>query len=164
MEQQNKSTGKLTDKAFSRLAFISFFAIFICIVCLCSTTFAWFTDSSESKSNEINIATDCLITVSVASSDGTLLDGIEDGAELSADEEYTVTVSLPANTASGYCIIHVGDNSYYSEYIVRHEDPEAHTVTFTLKVGTAQTVTFESHWGIYARESDVLNGGELLIP
>ena len=53
MEKQNNKTDKLTDKAFSRLVITSVIGILVCIACLCSTTFAWFTGATESNTNTV---------------------------------------------------------------------------------------------------------------
>ena len=63
MEQQN--TEKLSDKAFARLALTSILGILVCIICLCSTTYAWFTGSVRVKGNKFKAADMCLISVSV---------------------------------------------------------------------------------------------------
>ncbi len=49
MEQQNNR--KLSDKVFARLALTSILGILVCIICLCSTTYAWFTGSVQVDSN-----------------------------------------------------------------------------------------------------------------
>lgn len=163
MEEQNKTTEKLTDKAFSRLVLMSVLAILICIVCLCSTTYAWFTDNVPSNGNQIKSAESCDLSVTVTHS-GIELTEIENGVELVADEVYTVTLTLPSGSASGYCLIEADGNVYYSEYIARHTDETAQTVSFTVKVKETQTVTFTKRWGIYSDDCNVVNGGELLIP
>ena len=45
MKKQNNE--KLSDKAFARLALTSILGILVCIICLCSTTYAWFTGSVQ---------------------------------------------------------------------------------------------------------------------
>ncbi len=163
MKKQNKTTDNLTDKAFSRLVLTSILGIFVCIVCLCSTTFAWFVESADSDGNKIKMAERCALTVTVTQ-DKTVLQNIESGIELKAGLEYTVTLVLPPNTSSGYCLITAGDSTYYTEYIQGHKDEGARKLSFKLMVKTTQEVTFISHWGIYARESDVGADGILLIP
>ncbi len=157
MEEQNKVTESLSDKAFSRLLLTSVLGIVICIACLCASTFAWFSDSAPSKGNEIKMAENCLLSVTVSLNDVPLT-GIENGVELTAGETYRVVLSLPANTASGYCLITAGGRTYYTDYILRHSNAEPQTVSFTLTVKETQTVKFTSRWGIYAAESDVENG------
>ena len=62
MEKQN--TEKLSDKAFARLALTSILGILVCIICLCSTTYAWFTGSVPNDNNKIQTADACLLSVS----------------------------------------------------------------------------------------------------
>ena len=162
MEEQNEKEEVLTDKAFSRMLLTSVLGILFCIVCLCSTTFAWFTDSAPSAQNEINVADECLLSVTVTES-GEELENIESGVLLEAGKEYTVKLSLPSGSASGYCMIVAGDNTYYSDYIARHSETEPQTVVFTLTVGEDRTVVFKPHWGIYSKDADVVDG-KLLIP
>ena len=47
------SKEKLTEKAFKQSIILSFLSIFLCIVALCSTTFAWFTDEVSTGNNKI---------------------------------------------------------------------------------------------------------------
>ena len=162
MEQQKQNNEKLTDQAFSRLLTTSILGILACIVCLCSTTYAWFSDTAPSRGNEIKMAEECLLTVEVTDGD-LVLSGIEEGVMLEAGVSYTVTLTLPANSSSGYCLVLVGDHSYYTDYIARHSDPAPQTRSFTLISETSQTVRFEIRWGIYAQESDVQDG-ILILP
>lgn len=163
MEQENKKIDKLTDKAFSRLVVTSIIGIFMCIVCLCSTTFAWFKDDAPSEGNRIQMADECLLAVTV-SKDGTPIEGIENGVALEAGV-YDVTLSLPGNTASGYCLITAGGVNYHTDYIVRHTE-DMKEISFKLVVDTAQTVVFTPRWGIFTGESDIVESDppELRIP
>ncbi len=158
LKKQKTNTDQLTDKAFSRLVLTSILGILVCIVCLCSTSYAWFSDEAPSNKNEIKTAGECLLTVTVNDQTNAVLEGIEDGVELKADTEYTVTLSLPSDTASGYCLITADGVSYYTDYIARHSSGEVKTLSFTLTVAEDQVVVFTPRWGIYAGESNVLNG------
>ena len=156
MQKQNNNTQKLTEHTFSRLMLSSVLGILLCIVCLCSTTFAWFSDSVPSAHNNIATAADCLLTVTV--SDGTsVLEDIEEGVSLKAGVEYVVTLSLPADTASGYCLIEADGVAYRSDYIRRHNDSAPRELSFILTVGEDKAVTFTTRWGIYSAECSVEN-------
>ena len=156
MENQTKNHDKLTDKAFSRSVIISIIGIVICIICLCSTTYAWFTESLPSQGNEIKMAEECLLSITLTK-EGIPLEVVEDKVELEARVPYTVTLSLPKNSASGYYIITAEGKSYYTDYIARHQDDEPHTVTFELTAETDRLVTITPRWGIYVQESDVVD-------
>lgn len=159
MKQQNND--RLSDKTFTRLIVSSVLAILACLVCLCSTTWAWFTDS-VSYQGTIKTAEQCLLSVSVYEGD-TALDNVESGVTLKKDVVYTVKLSLPKDSGSGYCELHANGNKYRSDYLLRHENEQAETLAFTLTVSEDREVTFSVRWGIYAGESDVVNG-TLQIP
>ena len=161
MAQQN-TTKKLTDKAFSRLIILAVSGILLSIFCLCSTTYAWFVASIPNTGNAIQTADECLLAVSV-SRDGSELERIEDGVALEAGVPYSVTLTLPSDSASGYCLVTAGGEVYYTAYLARHNDPEPKSVSFTVMVGSAQTIKFTPKWGIYAGESDLVDGA-LFIP
>lgn len=161
MEKQNNE--KLSDKAFSRLALTSILSILICITCLCSTTYAWFTGSVQSGDNKIQTADACLLSVSVYK-DGTekaIID-TENAATLDCEGTYTVTLTLPKESASGYLVLTVNGQKYYSDYLQGNDDIEQ-TLTFTLNVLAARSVTFTARWGIYSGECHVKNGETLTI-
>ena len=166
MEKENTNKSALMDKAFSRLLIPSMCAIFICIICLCSTTFAWFTESVPSEGNQINMAEECLLTVTVTREyDGFVFENIDQGIELEADVNYIVTLELPENTASGYCTITTTDGkTYYSDYIARHQDGQPRIDSFVLTVENTQILTFTKKWGIYSRESDEVSYSYMIIP
>ena len=84
---------KVTEKHLRRVLISSICSILLCMTCLASTTWAWFTVSIENTDNVIQIAT---ATASVQISPAAETD--ENGAYiLNAGEDYTVTV-----TVSGY--------------------------------------------------------------
>ena len=158
-ENQNTENNK-SDKAFNRLVFTSVLSIILCLMLLCSTTYAWFTDDLTHTGNEIKTAEKCLLSVTVVDSvTGLELENIENGVTLEANVPYEVTISLPKDSASGYCVVSVGANQFFSDYLVRHTEDTAKTLTFTvLCEDTFADVTFKSHWGIYSRQGDVVDG------
>ena len=163
MEQQNKE--KLSDKAFARLALTSILGILVCIICLCSTTYAWFTGSVPNDNNKIQTADACLLSVSVYKDDAeeTLATvNTENPVTLDCEGTYTVTLTLPKESSSGYLVLNVGGQEYYSDYLQGNNDNDQ-TLTFTLNVETAKSVTFTARWGIYSGECHVKNGETLTI-
>ena len=86
----------------------SVLGILACIICLCSTTYAWFTGSVQADSNTLKAADACLISVSVYK-DGTeeaVID-TENPVTLECEGTYTVTLTLPKESASGYLVLTV---------------------------------------------------------
>ena len=161
MEQQNRE--KLSDKAFARLAITSILGILVCIICLCSTTYAWFTGSVQGNSNKIQTADACLLSVSVYKdgAEKAIID-TENSATLECEGTYTVTLTLPKESSSGYLVITVDGQDYYSDYLQRNDNTDQ-TLTFTLNLVTAKSVTFTARWGIYSGDCPVKNGETLTI-
>ena len=163
-----KNTEKLTDKAFSRLWITSIVGILICIACLCSTTWAWFSADQSAEGNTVqsgNFNLDISVTKEQSSStvesrEQTLGD-IEitelSNGKLSCTLEkgqYTVVLkTTPDTTVSrGFCKMMVGETAYYTDSI---STDATDSFTFTLDViedGT--TVLFSPAWGVPA-EVDV---------
>ena len=163
MKKQNNE--KLSDKAFARLVLTSILGILVCIICLCSTTYAWFTGSVQVNNNTLKAADACLISVSVYKdgAEGALATvNTENSATLECEGTYTVTLTLPKESASGYLIITANGQDYYSDYLQRNDNTDQ-TLTFTLNVKAAKTVTFTARWGIYSGDCHVKNGETLTI-
>ena len=161
MEQQN--TKALSDKAFARLALTSILGILVCIVSLCSTTYAWFTHGVQSSSNRIQAAEECLLSVSVVKDDAEeVVIDTQSPITLVCEGEYTVTLTLPKESASGYVVISVDGSEYYSDYLLRSEESDQ-TLTFTILVGNEKSVSFTARWGIHSHISDVVQGEQLVI-
>ena len=153
---------KLTDKVFSRLMFTSIFGILLCAVCLCSATYAWFTQSISHSGNTIQSAGECLLAVTV--DDGVnVIENVEGTLELEGGKTYRVTLSLPKNSSSGYVILSTNAESYYTNYIIKHDSDVEKTIFFDLVVTQTQNVDFDIHWGIYSGDCSVDNGGALEI-
>ncbi len=166
MNEQNNAKQKLTDKAFSRLMWTSVIAILVCIACLCSGTYAWFAEDLSSASNEIKVAEECSLVVTASDDTQTLLTvdcKEEKTLTLEKGVTYTVVLSLPADSASGYLLVRVGSMVYHTDFIERHADEGAHTMTFYLVLAETAEVVFAPRWGIYSGACDVKNGETLTV-
>ena len=176
MEKQNKFE-KLTDKAFSRLMVTSLLGIFICIIALCSVTWAWFStdivtpttvihagnysaELSMFSVSELAVATadDTTQTVEVTETPITPF-SIQDNMykyTLDGNSPYKAKISYFGN---GYCKIYVdGVETIYAN--LSSVDGE---FDFDLKLSYASEVTFELRWGTYSGDSAVTDGGTLTI-
>lgn len=162
MEHQNEVYEPMTDKAFLRVLLTSGLAIFLCIVCLCLSTYAWYAEGLTRYDGKLVMDKNCLLEVKV-SCDGTLLEDVESGVKLNAGTTYMVTLSLPGDAASGYCLISSDKDTYYTDYILRHTEGDVRTVSFELTVEETQVVAFTPRVGVYNLECDVVDG-ELSIP
>lgn len=147
---------KITEKAFSQSLIISVVSILLCLVALCSMTYAWFTGSTSSGNNTL-VSGSFDVRVSVKAQDDTLVTPTADGKYiLTSGEEYTVTLE-PAQTATvkGYCIVNINGENKKTGVILDDEmvDDVYTTATapfeFTIVTEKDNTVvTFESHWGV----------------
>lgn len=170
MEEQK--TKKITDKAFTRFVATSVFAILVCIACLCSSTFAWFTTTQDSSQNTITSGTfDHKIKIEIASADGgetvELTDGGVQTCTLDRGKSYVVTLTpTDATTVKGYCVINVDGTMYNTDTYGAVSEGSLKVLTFTLTIpeddGTAATVTFTPHWGIAAEKH--VRDGETFTP
>lgn len=156
MDKNKTEQQKLSDKAFFRMIFTAVLGVVVCVICLCSTSWAWFTGGIASDKNEIKTG-QCLLTISVG--DGTQeLANIEDGVELTSEKTYTVTLTLPKGSASGYCLMEptgAEKAQYYSAGLLRNDGETDKVLSFTLKVEGTLTVKFLVGWGIYSGDVDV---------
>ena len=133
---------KLTDKVFMKIITFSFIIMFICLASLCSVTWAWFADSTNSSSNTIKSSGAFSLTVTAVSGDETV---------------------LPAGSSSGYLAVNHGVDEYFTSSLLRHENAEPETMSFTLVVNETVDLTFITRWGIRSDEPSVTEGGTLTI-
>lgn len=166
MEQQEIKSDKLTDKAFSRLMLTSVLGILLCIACLCSATWAWFSTDVSSDQNTLSAGNfDLVVSVQeLDSAPPVSVDGSADGAYFCSlnGGRYSVSISISQDTTvtKGYCIITVNGVPYKTAPLVAGETD---TISFTLDVSDAQIgVFFDPSWGLPAHY-DVENGGTLVI-
>ena len=152
---------KITEKAFSQSLLISVLSILLCIVALCSMTYAWFTGETASSSNtltsgsfdvEVNIvkAEDVAATASeaVVFADGKYT--------LTTPGTYTVTLKPTADaTVKGYCTVTIDDSVYKTEVILDEDmvdeiyTAKTSPLQFTIVTEKADTVVkLESYWGV----------------
>ena len=113
--------------------------------------------------NTFKAADACLLSVSVYKdgAEKAIID-TENATTLECEGTYTVTLTLPKESASGYLVLTVDGQEYYSDYLQRNDNTDQ-TLTFTLNVKAAKTVTFTARWGIYSGECHVKNGETLTI-
>ncbi len=170
MSDKSISTVRDNDKFINRVLLesivVSLVSIVLCVVVLCSATWAWFTDSAASGTSTITAGTFSLDIEVVKNSDSTSAAAISEGTTTPAssdvitpdgDGEYKLTtgsyyVKLTPKDGScgGYCKIKVDDKEYYIGEI-------SGEYKFTLEVGKDATVTFEPRWGKCSSTSDVAN-------
>lgn len=164
---------KITEKAFSHSLAVSVFSILLCLVLLCSMTYAWFTDGTVSSSNtlvsgsfalDISVAQDGGEPIAVTAVEGE--DGVWSCTLPDKEEEYIVTLTLdPDSTAKGHCIVRINGMDKNTDAIIgdRTANKDRYTknspFTFTIQTTENDTVVeFRPVWGVVA-ESDIKADG-----
>lgn len=150
---------KITEKAFSQSMLISVLSILLCIVALCSMTYAWFTGGISSNSNTLTSGS-FDVKVEITPKDA-------EAQAIFADGKYTLTkagtytVKLEPSddaTVKGHCIVKINGVSYGTDVILdddmldeTYKTPTS-PLTFTIVTNKADTVvTFEAHWGVLVK-------------
>lgn len=162
MDKQNKNTDKLTDKAFSRMMLTSVLGILVCLVCLCSATWAWFTADVSNNSNTIGTGQ---FDLEVSVND-VRLERSSDRANVYTFKKagsYTVTLKMTEDTTvtKGYCIITANGKPYKTASINNVDGTNPFKFTLDVKED-GMTVEFTSAWGIPIPE-DVSVGIEEIL-
>ena len=159
---------RLSEKAFSQSLLVSVVSILLCIVALCSATYAWFTEDTASGNNTLTSGCFDIASVSVVPSDAVALhEGEAQTIEvvrtddvfhctLPAAGEYTVTLTLDGeSTAKGHCVVTVGGETLTTDAIIgsttANKDGYTENSPFTFILETTEpdtAVTFTPVWGV----------------
>lgn len=136
--------------------------IVLCMVSLCGVTFAWYSASSGSTTEQIQTAS-YDITATVAETGGgelTLADGVYN---LSAGKTYRFVLEQKAATtaSTGYCVITLTDAN--GDTVLYADPVQKSAFTFTVTVKEDLTVSLSAVWGklpeMIPAESVIPEGG-----
>ena len=141
---------KPTDENILRLLMPSVVGIFICMVCLAGSTWAWFSATVQTVPQTIEAAS---FDISAAVTDASG-QPVPSGQLLEAGQTYKVTLTAAGNAPSGgYCEVKGGTDLLYTVTLLPDD-----TLTFTLIPETEAAYTFTAIWGRYSGEPDITNG------
>lgn len=140
----------LSDKAFVQSIVILLLSIFLCIVCLCTMTWAWFNENISSASSTIKTG-NCVVDVAVSYKDGENTVALPPDAfgtyELKQNVEYTFTISATGTASSAYCKFIINGEENYTQQIAIGSQ-----ITFTMKFTSEDTVVgVDKLWGESSR-------------
>lgn len=168
------SEEKITDKVFSRSLLASVVSIMLCIISLCSVTYAWFTTETRSAENTISSGSfDVVIYVS----------RVEDGAVISREPvspdpdrmgrllcelgagEYLFELELTDEASvKGHCVVTLADDDVRkTDAIIGESTANADGLditapfVFRLVLTEPTAVLLEPRWGIVVHP-DILYG------
>lgn len=156
---------KITEKAFSQSIIVSIASIFLCIVILCSMTYAWFSEDVSNDENKLVAGHFSIEVVSVllveseelsVSSEQEILPDAHGNYTLDRGK-YEITLRpTDETTVKGHCAISIDGNKYRTGVILNeHTVSEAHPTpnspfVFYLVLTEASSIRIESRWGIPA--------------
>lgn len=161
----NKKDEKITEKAFMRSLTVSVLGILLCLVLLCSMTYAWFSADAVSPVNTLTSGT-FDIAVAVADGSGAAVtlsedaDGVWRGT-LAEVGTYTVTLTMTDNAnVKGYCTVSANGDEWQTASMVPSSAPFTFTVTTTEQ---NTELSFSPRWGLPA-SSAIVQDGSLTVP
>lgn len=144
---------KITEKAFSQNITISVLSILLCVVALCSVTWAWHSENVTSSYNNIQSAS-CNVSVSVIS-DNAPVEPTDGKYTFYKDKAYKIKLTATGTAETAYCILNINGNDYYTDQIQITGEIE-----FTLQFSDETTIAeILPRWGTSSRATkDFANG------
>lgn len=134
---------KLTEQAFLQSIAMSAAGILLCIIALCSATWAWFGAGVSSGSNNIQ-ASNCIVSVAVTNNSNPV-DLTNENYELAANQAYTFNITAEGTAKSAYCIFVINELQYYTAQI--STESNKNTMTFDLMFDHSTSVKVITRWG-----------------
>ena len=152
----------LTEKVFKQSIAVSVFCIVLCMVALCSVTWAYF--SAEALTDTSNIKPAYCDVNALVISEGTELDSIDGKYTLAKNKPYEIQVTPKGTASSAYCILKIGGLEYYTVQIPT--SAPGNQISFTLQFD-ADTTELEiiTRWGTSSKsasERSFEDGGKYL--
>ena len=166
-----KDEEKITDKAFNSSLISSVVSILLCLIVLCSMTYAWFSTDSSSAGNVLG-ASCFALKADITDPDGNVVETVEliDGrimAKLENAGIYNVTLCVTDDTTAtkGYCAVTLNSTHiWHTEPISRDSAIGAESFSFSIEtVASDTTAIFDARWGISA-SIDLVAGELIFVP
>lgn len=139
---------KPSDKnALQRALLPCILAMGLFAVSLCGVSWAWF---SAAKGSNVRAVQTASYTATVTVADTAALTPQKDGSFALPTGTYTVTLEAAGTAKAGFCRITLGDETYYTRQL-----PPGDTLTFTVTVHAATTLSVMPQWGSSAHPADL---------
>ena len=148
---------KITNKYLGKVIATSVISIVLCMMCLASLTWAWFTFDVQSSGNTLRSA-EFDATVYVTPSDPSLT---EYRNVVFAPSSYKVYVKQNASAKTGYCLVTIDGKTYFAGELKEKLNADTRTaycaLEFDFEIATAPAiVSIDPVWGMYFGSYDVL--------
>lgn len=165
---------KITEKAFTQCLTISVLAILLCVVSLCSATYAWFNGGVSSDQNTLVAGTFQIDSLSVYLLDNGTVTGEDLATSDAAKTSWTCTITQAGNyrvtvmphadsTAKGRCTVTVNKTTTFHTVPIIGDgtvDTSSYEptkpLTFDIYVGENMEIDIAFLWGI-ALNPDIQN-------
>ncbi len=126
----------------------SLFGMSVCVLCLCGSSWAWFTAIQNSPVEKIEAATYDL-SVSVEEQILTPDEQGNSSVDLEQGQSYLITLKADGTADSGYGQIIYGEDIYYTEPIKSGD-----SISFTIYADQSATLSIEAFWGSCSEEDE----------
>ena len=161
---RRQKRGQPHGDSLARILAPSVLAICVCSLCLCGTTWAWFTAAAssgtavlQSSSYKLAYQTDTADTADAAATDFTETAVVA----VPAGGQCSITLSATGTEgAAGYCSVQVGDEVYYTEPIFVGGD----SFSFTVTGDPGAEIQLTPKWGSCAvrEEANTVKNGSVI--
>lgn len=138
------------EKAFKQSIAASVGCILLCLIALCSATWAWFSESVNSRGNNIQSAS-CDVSVLVEHG-GTSVTPNSGIYSFEAGEMYNITLTATGSASTAYCIFISGGNEYYTAQI--STAALNNKMTFDVQFSAQTDVKIIPRWGTSSKPNE----------
>lgn len=140
--KEHSSMKKEFGDGLFRLLAPSVAGLLACVVCLCATSWAWFSASVTAAATTIRTAS---YTVEISVSPDATVTPVNNGAfkiALAAGDN-TITLTPTGNATTGYCLVEYNETLYYTDQLTTG------SLSFTVTAAAETTLTITPTWGEY---------------
>lgn len=146
--KEHSSMKKEFGDGLFRLLAPSVAGLLACVVCLCATSWAWFSASVTAAATTIRSAS---YTVEISVSSGATVTPVNGGAfEIGlVTGDNIITLTPTGNATTGYCLVKYNETPYYTDQLVNREEP----LQFTIHAAQDESLTITPTWGTYTGDA-----------
>lgn len=155
-KKENRSDGILHILAQSVIC------IAVCAVCLCGTSWAWFSASASIETIFIQSPSYVLYKIDSNNAETELTDA-GNTYTLTSDAFVITLKAIGTTGATGYCSVMIGDKTYYTDQIIVSEEK---IFTFSIEAPAGTEIMLIPKWGICAERDDantIPNNGIIFV-
>ena len=133
----------------------SVMGILLCLIMLCSATWAWFSSTQAGQAAPIKSA-DYTLTIQVKEG-GTAVEFKDNKFTAEADTEYVVTMTASGSASTGFCTISLPytgeDGTQKTKVLFTEQIKNEGTLTFKIKLTSTAEVSFGPQWGTSSKSN-----------